>query len=823
MKHFLTLFLTGVLFLSFAGAAELEIVKNGKTSYVIAFPEKASLNLNREYRYASQLLRDLIKERTGVYVHFVNEKDVKPGQKAIFVGPGKNAAKRGMIKKWALNEYRMKADKGDIFLLGDDDDPSPAKRVGYHSMRNGSVKAVLEFAKQYVGADFLYPGRKGISVPKSGTLTVPDSLNKDAVPYTMFAIGRGMEQYYALANDMLPAPWYKCHGGHSHIPAIPPAKYLKSNLEYFAIVRGKRNGYPGIPQYCLSNPDVQKLIYKELVDTLGDPRFKESQLAQTDGFRVCECGPCKEFFKPGAGQAVWKLHLDMAKRLLKDRPGKSVRIIAYGPTVYPPKGMKFPENVSVTIAAGQRLDEKYLKSWYDCKVPKGFDIYLYNWGEYHVEGLTPTFTLTQAQKQTAMFRKFGVNALYFCGLAELPGLNMPVITYYLRTFAGDKTAPEKFLKDFCAKTYGAKAAPFMEKFYTLLYSRVEKVKAGKEDYTDPGRKNVVTSVFARNVALLHDRYPDGVIAELEKLLAAAEKNAVKGQGDEMFRHARWEFDYLKLTAGACNAFYAYHKTPDQKTFERLAKLIVERKKFINSLPTYKRGSTSYHKPVGNFNTLGNFPLDMVMVNGRLAAPLQAPFNWDVEFYLEKKMRPSGRVLKAGDPQWQQMIDIFANKNVKFVKDHPLFVRCKVQGENLIAEMRFDNLPKENQKGTVEVRLQKDNASPRYRLWGSSLGGYAGIHKRTKSQQGNDYSDAWDLKPAEQKQFKVAFRRIVKEGQSPVLEMTIPLALFGGPVKKGEKRFIDFVYHTKSYCYTWEYNINLINWRHRYTGIGTVEF
>ena len=28
---------------------------------------------------------------------------------------------------------------------------------------------------------------------------------------------------------------------------------------------------------------------------------------------------------------------------------------------------------------------------------------------------------------------------------------------------------------------------------------------------------------------------------------------------------------------------------------------------------------------------------------------------------------------------------------------------------------------------------------------------------------------------------------------------------------------------EKYCYTWEYNINLINWRHRYTSIGTVEF
>ena len=44
-----------------------------------------------------------------------------------------------------------------------------------------------------------------------------------------------------------------------------------------------------------------------------------------------------------------------------------------------------------------------------------------------------------------------------------------------------------------------------------------------------------------------------------------------------------------------------------------------------------------------------------------------------------------------------------------------------------------------------------------------------------------------------------------------------------PVKPGEKHFIDFNFHYKGQAYTWEYNINLLNWRHRYTGIGTVEF
>ena len=822
MKHLLATLL-GALLLLTLGAAELEIVKEGKSAYVIALPEKGSSNLMREYRSAAELLGDLIKERTGVPMKIVSEKEIQPGAKAIYVGLTSAAAKRNLIKKWALNEYRIQADKGDIFLLGDDNDPSPDKRASYYQLRNGSVKALLEFAKAFVKADFLYPGRTGIRVIRDKNLFVPANLKKDGVPYTMFAVGRALEKYYALANDMLPAAWYKCHGGHSHIPAIPPAKYLKSNLEYFAVVKGKRNGYPAIPQYCLSNPQVQKLIYDEVLTTLGNPRFRESQLAQTDGFRMCECDKCKEFFKPGAGQAIWQLHLDMAQRLLKDRPGKTVRIIAYGPTVMPPKGVKFPENVSVTIAAGQRLDEAYLKSWQAAKVAKGFDIYLYNWGEYHTEGLTPTFTLKQAQEQTALFRKYGINAIYFCGLAELPGLSMPVITYYLRAFAGDKTAPEKFLKDFCFKTFGKNAAPLMEKFYTLLYSRVDQVKAGKEDYTNPGAQSAKTSVFAKNVALLHNRYPDKVLNELAFLLAGAEKNAVKGMAEDMFRHIRWEFDYLKLTAGACNAFYDFHKTPDQPAFDRLAKLIVERKKLIHSLPSHKRSGKLYHKPVGHFNTLGNFPLDMVMVNGRLGAPLQAPFNWDVEFYLEKKMRPSGRVLKVNAPEWQQMIDIFANKDVKFVKEHPVFVRARLEGDKLIAEMRFENLPQEYHKGTIEIRIQKDANSPRYRLWGSSLGGRYAVHKRTKIQTGNDYSDSWTDKCEENKKYKVTARRIVKENEHPVVEVAIPLELMGGAVTKGEKRFIDLVYHVKKYCYTWEYNINLTNWRHRYTGIGTIEF
>ena len=52
--------------------ADLEIVKGGKSPYVIAFAENPSQNLAREYRSAAALLKDLIRLRTGVTVPFVS-------------------------------------------------------------------------------------------------------------------------------------------------------------------------------------------------------------------------------------------------------------------------------------------------------------------------------------------------------------------------------------------------------------------------------------------------------------------------------------------------------------------------------------------------------------------------------------------------------------------------------------------------------------------------------------------------------------------------------------------------------------------------------
>jgi len=329
-KLFLTvsLFMTALLLFG----APLQVVSNGKSTYSIAWCDKVSPNLQREYQNVARLMQRVIQTRTGARLPIVKASELKQGGKAIFVGaPVKPGA-------WKLNEYAITANaNGNVLLSGDDFDAVPKARRGDHELRLGSVKAAVEFLKKFAGADFLYPGFEGIYIPKSPELTVPEKYFFKEIPYLQFAIGRSAELYYAFANSKFSAPWYCCHGGHSHIPAIPPAKYLKPHLEYFAIVNGKRNGYPSIPQYCLSNPEVQKLIYQRILDDVDQPGVIETQLAQTDGFRKCECPGCKKLLGDDPGEALWKMHLGMAERLLKDRPGKRVRIIAYGPTKNPPK------------------------------------------------------------------------------------------------------------------------------------------------------------------------------------------------------------------------------------------------------------------------------------------------------------------------------------------------------------------------------------------------------------------------------------------------------------------------------------------------------
>ena len=100
------------------------------------------------------------------------------------------------------------------------------------------------------------------------------------------------------------------------------------------------------------------------------------QLAQGDGYQQCECENCQKLFHVSdPGEKLWILHRNLALRLLKERPGKKVIIISYGPTKYPPSTFnEFPPNVMIELCS---YTEDNFKAWSKIKVPGGFTTYVY--------------------------------------------------------------------------------------------------------------------------------------------------------------------------------------------------------------------------------------------------------------------------------------------------------------------------------------------------------------------------------------------------------------------------------------------------------------
>ena len=100
------------------------------------------------------------------------------------------------------------------------------------------------------------------------------------------------------------------------------------------------------------------------------------------------------------GEKLWIMHRDMALRLLKDRPGKKIMMTSYGPTIQPPETFReFPEN---TIIEMMHSDAEAFAAWKQLKVPGGFSAYLYNWGNFHLVGLTPLTTVGMIEEQNRL-------------------------------------------------------------------------------------------------------------------------------------------------------------------------------------------------------------------------------------------------------------------------------------------------------------------------------------------------------------------------------------------------------------------------------------
>lgn len=602
------------------------IVKDGKSSFQIIVPDNYPDKQTGGFiMKAAELLRNCIRAASGAELPVVSEGNSDKDKSGIYLG-NTGFAQANKIKPETFTGWNCVciAVGKNIILAGNDRPgvPNPTK-TAYTSYCLGTVKAVTTFIEQQMGGKFILPGPNGINVPENRTLTVPGNLDMKIKPPMEYCTSRNAEMFYDIANNFFSNSEYFVYGGHSYYEAVPKAKFAKTHPEYFAMSGsgGERN--TAADHLCISNPEVQELMYAEMLKRL-DAGYKVVELGQTDGYSACKCDNCKKLFNVADdGEKLWILHRNLAERVLKDRPDKKVQIISYGPTKNPPETFKkFPENVIVQLCT---YSPESFERWRGCKVPGGFVVYVYNWGNYSALGLTPKRNPKFCEEQIKLFVANNVKGIYRCGFGELFGLEGPQYYVYGQMLNNPDGTGDKFADDFYRAAYGNAYHP-MKSFYETMHRRLEENNS---------------PTFSRNprVALAYFYSPD-VLDVMEQSLSRAEKVASDPKVKARLKLARQEFNYVKGLAGVIHLYNAYRINKTWANLDQLGEAMELRKKKIANLYD-DQGNMKLFEEWTDVKPFFLAKKDFLEYNSQRFRG--APFTWDIERLKKCKVLPGANV------------------------------------------------------------------------------------------------------------------------------------------------------------------------------------
>jgi hypothetical protein len=680
--------LIGLVFVSpGAHAADLTLAADGKSDYQIVLPDTSpSPEIGECLNQVARLVQAAFKAN-GAELPITTEGKRDAAKPGIYLGDTALARANGVdvaqIKRWG---YVHKAVGRDVILAGRDH-PAPgnpevpsARRPTWD--RVGTAKAAADFLRQYAGTRFLYPdlgprqsirGAASVNLLESPafeflptpTISVPTDLNARKTPvidYNTAYPERG--SFYDIANNLFPLV-DSVFGGHTYARAVPPEKYRETHPDYFAQVGGKRV-VDGAGQYCISNPDVQELIYQDLIGWL-DCGYETVDLGQPDGFRACQCDNCEKLYDTGSdwGEKLWIFHRKLAERVLAARPGKQVSMISYILTAAPPKTFKvFPQNTRIMWCG---TNESEMALWRDHEVPGGFTSYIYNWCPNLGTRYTPMRTPAFVEAQVKRLVRHHVQSIYRDGPGQLHGLEGPV--YY--TMARLLDDPEniearELVHEFCNAAFG-KAATAMMRFYDELYHGIEIYSQYLGTHCPGWTYRTIYGQSRKHLSdpfqLLGFLYTPNVLTSLEKHLAQAEKVADTDKVKARLALARREFDYVKGLARVIHLYHAYQIQPDIPSRDRLLDAIDARNAMVEALYDVKK----WPKPLSRWTFVTFPPMGHTAPHLRLAYDgYQEPFkdtavNWDTKLMREAPIpgakrfvvNPAQGPLALDTPVWEQ--------------------------------------------------------------------------------------------------------------------------------------------------------------------------
>ena len=602
-------FLIIAAFLPCASRA-LTLLEAGRSDYQIVLPDESETSALADSLAQTARLLQTAFAASGAEVAVVAESARDPAKPALLLGNTQFARKSGIdvtqLRDWS---YVHRVTGKDIIIAGHD---HPARAEAANKKRPnwdrvGTAKAAVDFAREFLGVRFLFPELPGytpvsgasridllttpaIEFLKLGTFSVPDALNVTKTPLLRVNTSHPAGgSFYDLAHNRFPRVDEQ-FGGHTWERAVP-AELFAEHPEYFALISGTRllpEG--GRAQYCLSNPDVQERICRDLA-RFFDLGYSSVDLGQPDGFRECQCEKCDALYGTGKdwSEKIWIFNRTIAERLEKSHPGRQITMMSYILTAQPPRTFsKLPANTCVMLTG---TNEEDIAPWRGIEVPRGFTGYVYNWCPNLGTRYTPMRTPGHIELQVQRLARNRIQSLYRDGPGQLFGLEGPVYYTMGRMFDDpEKNHARDLIAEFCEAACQSKSIAFyMRAFYDELYSAIALYSdhlgtrmsgwTFKALPTDERGRKTVTDPFQ----LVTFLYTPQVLANLEAHLAQSERLATTPKVKTRLALVRTEFEYLKHFARVAHLHQAWQIAPDAGSLHRLLDAIDARNAFVATL------------------------------------------------------------------------------------------------------------------------------------------------------------------------------------------------------------------------------------------------
>ena len=812
----------------------LTVAEKGKSNYQIVVPDSSGdFHLDGYVELGGKVIKTAVFKAAGARISVVKESQMIPGKPAIFVGNTRALKKAGLSsEKFALWEHSIVVKGKNIFIYGKDE-ANTLKKVKYpryfvHYV-NGSLKAACTFVERFVNTRFVgtrynsYGEHDGVRTLPQQKIAVPEGFAYRKIPRFRITPNDMGGVLYCAANNFLfePAAEYRVH---YHTFAIPQKKYYKSNPEYFALIGGKRYFHAqdggSRPQYCLSNPEVQKLIYEEARSRVA-AGLKVIELGQSDGFKGCSCSKCKAWHNTSDwGEKLWIFHRDMAEKLQKEFPGITVAIAAYEPTHQLPRSFKKFPGKGVVIDLAPATPE-LIKGFSTYNI-QGIAAWTYYFGCYKACGYSPANPFSLLQKEARWLNKSAVTIFYHCGLGSAPALTGPWGYIWGRLLENPELDVKKELADYCLFAFGAQAAPHFYKFFTLLDQRMEKFPLARlkiEGGYDPARGDDFSGPPPQYaIELWNQRYPEKIIAELDRHFFAGVRAA--GKSNYMVENLKTEYQYMRLSAAVCHAVKTMEKANTFANRCKLADRIEAREKFLKALPRRQReplrieGQAFYGH---NINLLRN--------GGFMYGVFRGAFHSAPEVLrINVKNIELVQVKDFNDPQWNKIPE----QNLLPVKRGSPVVKSSFKAAFTDKALLF-KFKAPAIEGAASTKLRRDDM----RLWNNSL--WELFITTTRDIRQFSFSavtgSCYDSIIYPEK-----YRRKSNSSWNPVWqhkdriingvwlsEVTIPFAAVGGFPGNGELRQMQVGFSTPGARHIYAWNISLTGAFRDITGFGGIRF